>query len=154
MSISDLYLPYTVVAALLLYRRCTGGIGNARSNDTSVVNTVNAKLVWGPFHLPGICGILVNSFALIYMAIAVFFSFWSPSWVVTVQTMNFSVVGTCAVIVPSLVYCLLRAREIYDGPIVELDSSKLAKSLGVKRADDLLLCQNGVISYFLAIYPR
>lgn len=121
MSISGLYLSYMVVAALLLYRRCTGGIGNARSSDTAIVNTVDAKLVWGPFHLPGICGILVNSFALIYMAIAVFFSFWPPSWVVTVQTMNFSVVGTCAVIILSFIYYVLRARKIYAGPIVELD---------------------------------
>lgn len=110
-----------VVAILLLYRRCTGGISNARSSDTVVVNTIDAKLIWGPFHLPGICGILVNLFALIYMTIVVFFSFWPPSWVVTVQTMNFSVVGTCAVIILSLVYYILRARKVYDGPVVDID---------------------------------
>ncbi|KAJ5550591.1 choline transport protein [Penicillium sp. DV-2018c] len=121
MSISGLYLSYMVVAGLLLWRRCTGGISNARSGDSAVVNTVDAKLVWGPFHLPGIWGILVNTFALIYMTIAVFFSFWPPSWVVTVQTMNFSVVGTVGVIVLSLVYYAIRARKVYDGPIVEIE---------------------------------
>ncbi|KAJ5370884.1 choline transport protein [Penicillium cataractarum] len=121
MSISGLYLSYMVVAGLLLYRRCTGGISNARSSDSAVVNTVGAKLVWGPFHLPGIWGILVNAFALVYMTIAVFFSFWPPSWVVKVQTMNFSVVGTAGVIVLSLVYYALRARKVYDGPIVEIE---------------------------------
>jgi amino acid transporter len=121
MSISGLYLSYMVVAGLLLWRRSTGGISNARSSDSAVVNTVGAKLVWGPFHLQGIWGILVNAFALVYMTIAVFFSFWPPSWVVTVQTMNFSVVGTVGVIFLSLVYYVIRARKVYDGPIVEIE---------------------------------
>ena len=119
MSISGLYMSYMVVASLLLYRRCTGGISNSRNSDTAVVNTVGAKLVWGPFHLPGIWGIAINTFALIYMTIAVFFSFWPPSWQVTVQTMNFSVVGTFGVIFLSLIYYMIRARKVYDGPIVE-----------------------------------
>lgn len=55
------------------------------------------------------------------MTIAVFFSFWPPSWAVTVQTMNFSVVGTVGVICLSLVYYAIRARKIYDGPIVEIE---------------------------------
>ena len=121
MSISGLYLSYMMVAGLLLYRRCTGGISNARSSETAVVNTVGAKLVWGPFHLPGLFGIAVNTFAMIYMTIAVFFSFWPPSWEVTVTTMNFSVVGTFGTIILSLIYYMLRARNVYDGPIVEID---------------------------------
>jgi amino acid transporter len=124
MSISGLYLSYMVVAALLLYRRCTGGISNARSSGHGLVNVPGSVCAWGPFHLPGIAGIAgiaVNSFALIYMTIAVFFSFWPPSWAVTVQTMNFSVVGTFGVIILSLVYYAARARHVYDGPVVEID---------------------------------
>ncbi|KAJ5152408.1 choline transport protein [Penicillium capsulatum] len=45
MSISGLYLSYMMVAGLLLYRRCTGGISNARSSETAVINTVGGKLV-------------------------------------------------------------------------------------------------------------
>ncbi|EIT82960.1 amino acid transporter [Aspergillus oryzae 3.042] len=120
MSISGLYLSYMIVASLLLYRRCTGGIGSSKSSDDAIVNTAGAKLVWGPFHLPGIWGILVNTFALIYMTIAVFFSFWPPQHTVTVDTMNFSVVGTVGVIILSLVYYVLRARNVYEGPIVEI----------------------------------
>ena len=120
MSISGLYLSYMVVASLLLYRRCTGGISSSKSSDDAIVNTAGAKLVWGPFHLPGIWGILVNTFALIYMTIAVFFSFWPPQHTVTVDTMNFSVVGTVGVIILSLVYYVLRARNVYEGPIVEM----------------------------------
>ncbi|KAF9890416.1 hypothetical protein FE257_006084 [Aspergillus nanangensis] len=96
MSISGLYLSYMVVAGLLLYRRCTGGISSSKhgSGMDTIVNTAGARLVWGPFHLPGIWGILVNAFAIIYMIIAVFFSFWPPMMEVGVQTFNFSIVGT------------------------------------------------------------
>lgn len=119
MSISGLYLSYMVVGSLLLWRRCTGGISSNRSSDSAVVNTAGAKLVWGPFHLPGIWGILVNVWALVYMTIAVFFTFWPTSWVVNVQTMNFSVVGTVGTIILSLVYYFVRARKVYDGPVME-----------------------------------
>lgn len=119
MSISGLYLSYMVVGSLLLWRRCTGGIGSSRGNDSVVVNTAGARLVWGPFHLPGIWGIIVNAWALIYMTIAVFFTFWPTTWVVDVQTMNFSVVGTMGTILLSLFYYLFRARKVYDGPIME-----------------------------------
>ena len=112
------------VAGLLLYRRCTGEIGDSNDSNTEMVNTAGARLVWGPFHLPGVCGVLVNTFALIYMSIAVFFSFWPPSWVVTVDTMNFSVVGTFGVILLSLIYYILRARRIYVGPRVEFRYSE------------------------------
>ncbi|OQD63837.1 hypothetical protein PENPOL_c008G04044 [Penicillium polonicum] len=119
MSISGLYLSYMVVGGLLLWRRCTGGISSVRSSDSAIINTAGAKLVWGPFHVPGIWGILINTWALIYMTIAVFFSFWPPSWAVTVQTMNFSVVGTVGTIMLSLFYYYARARKVYDGPIME-----------------------------------
>lgn len=119
MSISGLYLSYMVVGGLLLWRRCTGGISSVRSSDSAIINTAGAKLVWGPFHVPGIFGILINTWALIYMTIAVFFSFWPPSWAVTVQTMNFSVVGTMGTIMLSLFYYYARARKVYDGPIME-----------------------------------
>ena len=119
MAISGLYLSYMVVGGLLLWRRCTGGFSSVRSSDSAIINTAGAKLVWGPFHLPGIWGILINTWALVYMTIAVFFSFWPPAWVVTVQTMNFSVVGTMGTIILSLFYYYVRARKVYSGPIME-----------------------------------
>ncbi|KAJ5200042.1 Amino acid/polyamine transporter I [Penicillium cf. griseofulvum] len=119
MSISGLYLSYMVVGSLLLWRRCTGGISSARNSNSDVINTAGAKLVWGPFHLPGIWGILINAWALIYMTIAVFFTFWPTSWVVTVETMNYSVVGTFGTILLSLFYYYARARNVYTGPVME-----------------------------------
>ncbi|KAJ5408946.1 choline transport protein [Penicillium cosmopolitanum] len=120
MSISGLYLSYMTVAGLLLYRRCTGQISSSDDGDVEMVNTAGAKLVWGPFHIAGVWGVLVNTFALIYMSIAIFFSFWPPSWMVTVDSMNFSVVGTVGVVLLSLIYYVARARHIYDGPRVEI----------------------------------
>ncbi|XHF97054.1 hypothetical protein AWENTII_000658 [Aspergillus wentii] len=121
MSISGLYLSYLVVAILLLYRRCTSGIQTPKSNsNTTIVNTAGAQLVWGPFHLPSIWGIAVNTFSIIYMVIVIFFSFWPPDKDVTIQTMNFSVVGTMGVVILSLVYYFLRARRGYQGPVVEI----------------------------------
>lgn len=132
MSTSGLYLSYMVCCILLLYRRCTGGIlemsdyrsrnssGNLSVEDEQIINTAGAKLVWGPFHLKGIFGIAVNLFAIMYLLITVFFSFWPPVAHVTVSTMNYSAVGTVGVMFLSIVYYVVRARKVYEGPIIEI----------------------------------
>lgn len=118
MSISGLYVSYILVAALLLWRRLNKTIYlSADSNEP--VNTIGAKLVWGPFHVPGIWGVLVNIFAIVYALIVVFFSFWPSETPVVLETMNFSVVGTVSVILLSIVYYYARARHVYTGPIIE-----------------------------------
>ncbi|KAE8389365.1 amino acid/polyamine transporter I [Aspergillus alliaceus] len=120
MSISGLYLSYMAAGGLLLYRRCTGAIGNTSANEHSVINTAGAKLVWGPFHVPGILGITINIFSLCYMAIATFFGFWPPINDVNTQTMNYSIVGTVGTIILSLLYYFVRARNVYGGPVIEI----------------------------------
>ena len=122
MSVSGLYLSYMVVAILLLYRRCTGAISHYNGHEDMIVNTAGAKLVWGPFHIPGILGILVNLWAVCYMIIIVFFSFWPTESVVKVTTMNYSVVGTFGTIILSIIYYVIRARKVYEGPLVEVDN--------------------------------
>ncbi|RDW81570.1 putative GABA permease [Aspergillus mulundensis] len=128
MSISGLYLSYILVAGLLLWRRLTNEISvpavsllasDVDSVAEEPVNTIGAKLVWGPFHVPGIWGVLINIFAIIYALIAVFFSFWPTYSSVTLETMNFSVVGTVSVILLSVLYYFVRARHVYTGPIIE-----------------------------------
>ncbi|KAL4956946.1 amino acid/polyamine transporter I [Aspergillus filifer] len=120
MSISGLYLSYILVAALLLWRRLNNTISTSFTSETNEpVNTIGAKLVWGPFHVPGIWGVLINIFAIVYALIAVFFSFWPTYAVVELETMNFSVVGTVGVIILSVVYYFIRARHVYTGPIIE-----------------------------------
>lgn len=120
MSITGLYLSYTLVAVLLLWRRLSGAISSQAAPD-EVVNTIGARLVWGPFHVPGIWGVLTNSFAIIYALIASFFSMWPTATPVKVETMNFSVVGTFGTIILAVVYYVVRARKIYQGPVIETD---------------------------------
>lgn len=122
MAVSGLYLSYLVVAALLLYRRCTGTI--SRFNDgegaDGLINVPGAKLVWGPFRVPGIAGFLINGYAVIYQIIVVFFSFWPTQMDVDQTTMNFSVVGTVGTILLATIYYVVRARKVYVGPVIEL----------------------------------
>ncbi|KAE8423764.1 amino acid/polyamine transporter I [Aspergillus pseudocaelatus] len=119
LSTSGLFSSYLVAAGLLLWRRCTGGISGSKSEHT-LINTAGAQLVWGPFHVPGVWGIFINTFAVVFMAIAVFFSFWPPMNNVSAESMNYSVVGMGGVILLSLLYYLVRARKVYKGPVVEL----------------------------------
>lgn len=128
MAVSGLYLSYLSVGTLLLYRRVTGAIydnesdipASAFSSPTStIVNVPGAPLVWGPFRVPGILGIAVNVFAIIYMIIVIFFSFWPTESVVDYTTMNYSVVSTFGTVIIAVVYYLVRARNVYCGPIIE-----------------------------------
>ncbi|KAI9037488.1 amino acid transporter [Aspergillus affinis] len=119
MAVSGLYLSYLIVGAMLLYRRCTGAVFQFSDADDMQKNVPGAKLVWGPFHIPGGWGILVNGYAVIHMTIVVFFSLWPTEIPVTVTNMNFSVVGTMGTIFLALIYYVLRARKVYQGPVIE-----------------------------------
>ncbi|KAH1495497.1 hypothetical protein KXX06_002287 [Aspergillus fumigatus] len=120
MAVSGLYLSYLMVGSLLLYRRCTGAISQYDHGEDGVINVPGAKLAWGPFHVPGIWGTAVNTYAVIYMVIVVFFSFWPSQMSVDKTTMNFSVVGTVGTILLALLYYVLRARKVYTGPVMEV----------------------------------
>jgi amino acid transporter len=120
MAVSGLYLSYLMVGSLLLYRRCTGAISAYDQGGDGTVNVPGAQLVWGPFHVPGIWGKAVNGYAVVYMVIVVFFSFWPSQMEVDKTTMNFSVVGTVGTIVLAVVYYVLRARKVYQGPVMEV----------------------------------
>ncbi|KAJ5975504.1 amino acid transporter [Penicillium waksmanii] len=120
MAVSGLYTSYLVVAVLLLYRRCRGDIAAYDENAETVINVPGAPLVWGPFRVPGIWGILVNIYACIYMVIVIFFSFWPSEMNPSLEDMNFSVVGTVGVVILAIAYYLLRARHVYKGPVLEV----------------------------------
>ncbi|KAJ5965355.1 hypothetical protein N7481_012069, partial [Penicillium waksmanii] len=77
-----------------------------------------AKLVWGSFHVPGMWGIMINGYAVMYMTIAIFFSLWPTERAVTAESMDYGVVGTVGTIILALVYYALRARKVYRGPVV------------------------------------
>lgn len=76
-------------------------------------------LVWGPWRIPSILGIINNAYACMYMLFVIFWSVWPPATPVTANTMNYSVVVTGGVLILSGVWYWIRARKDYYGPIVE-----------------------------------
>lgn len=121
LSISCLYASYLIAAILLLYRRTTKGFTLPASSDLpALANTTGAELVWGPFHLPGAFGIANNIFAICYLIVVGFFSFWPPLLSPTPASMNYSVLVSGSVAVFSVIYYLIRARKEYNGPVIEI----------------------------------
>ena len=118
LAVSSLYASYIITESLLLWRRCTGAIRKATdvANDTGEAN----QLVWGPFHLPGLFGIIVNVWAVSFGIIIFFFSFFPVATPVTAAKMNFSVLMTGAVVLFAVLYYVVWARKTYEGPIVEV----------------------------------
>lgn len=78
-------------------------------------------LIWGPWHLPGILGIINNAYACVYMVFVIFWSVWPPDAHVTAETMNYSVLITGAVLLLSAIWYFVRARKTYRGPTVDED---------------------------------
>jgi amino acid transporter len=121
LSISCLYASYLMAAALLLYRRTTSGFALPESSDLpALANTTGAELVWGPFHLPGALGIANNVFAIGYLVVVGFFSFWPPMLNPTPDMVNYSIVVTGFVAIFSVVYYFAWARKEYNGPVIEM----------------------------------
>lgn len=120
MAVSGSYLSYLMVSILLFYRRVRGEIVRFDDSENDLFNVPGSKLVWGPFHLPGIWGILVNAFAIIYNIIVIFFSFWPSTVDPSVEDMNWSVLGIGGSSILAIVYYYVRARHTYSGPIKEL----------------------------------
>jgi choline transport protein len=89
-----------------------------------------APLVWGPFHLPGIFGIINNAYACVYMIFVIFWSVWPPATPVTASTMNYSVVVTGGVIIFSMVWYWIKGRKDYKGPIVDEEVRERAERRG------------------------
>lgn len=121
LSISCLYGSYLIAAVLLLYRRTTKGFAMPGSSDLpALANTTGTELVWGSFRLPGAFGIANNVFAICYLVVIGFFSFWPPMLDPVPDMMNYSVVVTGFVVIFSVVYYFVWARKDYNGPVVEM----------------------------------
>lgn len=118
-AIPGWYSSYLIVEILLLYRRCRGQIALYADNDDTKINIPGERLVWGQFRVPGIWGILVNCYALLYTIIVIFFSFWPSKMRPTAADMNYSVVSTGGTVLFAIVYYISKARYVYRGPIKE-----------------------------------
>ncbi|PYH89694.1 GABA transporter [Aspergillus ellipticus CBS 707.79] len=124
LAVSALYSSYLIACALLLWKRCAGGIRPASEAPIDViVNTPGAPLAWGPFYISGVLGIAVNAFTVAYLIVGVFFSFWPDEVNPTVNSMNWAVVGTAGTCMISTIYYIFWGHRIYTGPVVEIDLS-------------------------------
>ncbi|TGO31522.1 hypothetical protein BHYA_0586g00010 [Botrytis hyacinthi] len=121
LSVSGLYSSYLICAVLLLYRRVTGGLQHATTSEVPIARTIaEGKLTWGPWHVPGTFGIINNGFAIVYLIIMLFFSFWPPATPVTAASMNYSVLVTGSIVIVSIIYYAIRGRHEWVGPVIEI----------------------------------
>lgn len=91
------------------------------------VNVAQARLEWGPWHLPGIFGIINNAYACVYMIFVIFWSVWPPATPVTASSMNYSVVVTGGVIIFSIVWYWIRGRKEYKGPLIDDEVARIMR---------------------------
>ncbi|KAI4150563.1 MAG: hypothetical protein L6R39_002246 [Caloplaca ligustica] len=118
LGVSSLYASYTLTESLLLWHRMRGTIRhpNQMAGSTWHAN----ELVWGPFHVPGIWGILLNAFAVGYGVIVFIFSFFPQTVNPDAAHMNFSCLMTGAIMLGAVIYYYMYARKVYTGPVVEI----------------------------------
>ena len=77
------------------------------------------QLFWGPWHVPGIWGIINNLYACAYMIFVIFWSMWPPGVPVSAESMNYCVLVTGVVVLFSIFWYFVRGRKEYLGPLVE-----------------------------------
>lgn len=117
-GVSSLYSSYVITEALLLWHRIRG---NVRQPDRMTGEVWHAnELVWGPFHVPGIWGILLNAIGVGYGIVVFIFSFFPTMVNPDPAHMNYSCLITSVIIIFAVVYYYLYARKVYEGPVVEI----------------------------------
>ncbi|KAK5632183.1 hypothetical protein RRF57_007897 [Xylaria bambusicola] len=152
MSVSGLYASYLLPCSFLLWRRVTGQIKphgtrgdpgteiptrpNRGPNNphqpaveqhgTSDIIFEDQVLEWGPWRVPGILGILNNTFACVFCVWVLFWSFWPPSTPVTAENMNYSVLVTGSVILFAIARYFLGGKVDYRGPLVDYEVKNVA----------------------------
>lgn len=123
-GVSSLYASYVLTEALLLWHRIRGSIKhpNQMAGTTWQAN----ELVWGPFHVPGIWGILLNAFGVGYGVIVFIFSFFPQTVDPDPAHMNFSCLMTGTIMIFAVIYYYVYARKVYSGPVVDIAPYQLS----------------------------
>lgn len=98
------------------------------SSGEGHVEVVNARLIWGPWHLPGIIGIANNIYACCYMIFVIFWSCWPPDTPVSAATMNYSVVVTGGVLILSTIWYFVRGKREYKGPLIDEEVAQIMRA--------------------------
>lgn len=152
LTITGFYGSYFLPAALLLWHRIKGDIAPHGSEPESMPpsevtasihggsqdpadstpgygqpGVVNARLVWGPWHLPSLIGIINNAYACAYMIFVIFWSVWPPETPVDAESMNYSVVVTGGVMILSAIWYFVRGRKDYKGPLIDEDVAAIMR---------------------------
>ncbi|KAL8699456.1 MAG: hypothetical protein Q9224_001398 [Gallowayella concinna] len=160
MSTSGLYASYFIPCSLLLWRRTTGQIrphlsAPSEGDETDGQHTAAAQaigisisediiaaadsdvaqplLMWGPWRIPGVLGIINNAFACLYILFVLFWSFWPPKTPATPENMNYSVLVTGCVVLFSIVYYFVFGKSQYMGPLIEHQVRGFARKGSVER---------------------
>lgn len=121
------YLSYLFALSLLLWRRLRGDLDDPASSLTIFRSTAlvdeshDRSLTWGPWRVKGALGVANNMFAICYLLLIIFFSFWPSQVHPDIGHMNWAVVVTGSVSLFSVAYYCVFARKTYAGPIVEVD---------------------------------
>lgn len=120
LTLAGLFISYLISIALMVNRRMRPD--------------VEAKqLRWGPWRMGKWFGLVVNIIAMIYIIVAVLFSFFpSTPHGITAESMNWSPVVFVAVIAFGIVYYFVRGSKFYQGPVIETNDEVEAAE-GVKR---------------------
>jgi choline transport protein len=79
------------------------------------------SLQWRPWKAPSVLGEANNLFACIYLIVLWFFSFWPGSVGANAKSSNFSSVTFSGTVLFAVVWYLIRGRESYSGPVLEVD---------------------------------
>lgn len=155
LTITGFYGSYFLPCAFLLYHRIKGHVlpygtapeiqdqsspfGQDIAGKSEVSEPVpaeeieeiaQARLVWGPWHIPGLLGTINNAYACTYMIFVIFWSVWPPATPVSASTMNYSVVVTGGVMILSGIWYFVRGRREYKGPLVDKDVVPIVRRAG------------------------
>lgn len=109
----------------------------AYTRQSRAVSVAETPLQFGPFHIPGIFGIVNNAYACVYMIFVIFWSVWPPATPVTAESMNYSVVVTGGVIIFSIIWYFIRGRKEYHGPLIDEEVERIMQRRGSVRSVDL-----------------
>lgn len=97
-------------------------------SEHEAAEVINARLIWGPFHLPGWIGTVNNIYACCYMVFVIFWSVWPPATPVSASTMNYSVVVTGGVMIFSAVWYFVKAKRVYKGPLIDREVADIMRA--------------------------
>ncbi|KAF2424843.1 amino acid transporter [Tothia fuscella] len=139
LTITGFYGSYFLPCAFLLWHRVKKRIlpygtrpGDGEKPRAQAVGDleIQNQLYWGPWHIPGVLGIINNTYACLYMIFVIFWSVWPPVTPVSAETMNYSIVVTGGLLIFSVIWYFIRGRNEYNGPVIEEDVAPIVRRAG------------------------